>query len=331
MNVARKPKSETETSITAYKAFDADFSCRGFKYEVGQTYTHDGAVSLCDAGFHSCTDPLDVLNYYDITQSRFAVVKASGKIDKRSDGDSKIASASIHIEAELTLPDFIKRAIKSIADACKADKSAAGSVTVGHYATNASSGHSATNASSGDYAKNASSGHYATNASSGHSATNASSGDYAKNASSGHSAKNASSGHSATNASSGHSATNASSGDYAKNASSGDYAKNASSGHSATNASSGHSDTNASSGHYATNASSGDYATNEATGPYSVIAAAGRGSRAKGAAGVWISLAEYAVVDGVCRCIGFATGQAGHDGVPADTWLIAKGCKLVKA
>ena len=92
-------------------------------------------------------------------------------------------------------------------------------------------------------------------------------------------------------------------------------------------ASSGHSATNASSGDYATNASSGHYATNEATGECAVIAAAGRNSRAKGAAGVWISLAEY---DGL-NCIGFATGCAGKGDVPADTWLIAKGGKLVSA
>ncbi len=156
----------------------------------------------------------------------------------------------------------------------------------------------------------------------GHSAKNASSGHYATNASSGHSAKNASSGHSAKNASSGHSATNASSGHYAKNASSGDYAKNASSGHYAKNASSGH---------YAKNASSGDYATNEALGEYSVIACAGRDSIAKGASGVWISLAEYKTIGGEWRCIGFASGQAGHDGVPADAWVKAAGGKLVAA
>jgi hypothetical protein len=112
------------------------------------------------------------------------------------------------------------------------------------------------------------------------------------------------------------------SGDYAKNASSGDYAKNASSGHYAKNASSGH---------YATNASSGDSATNEASGPHAVIAAAGQDNLAKGATGVWIALAEYARVDGKVICIGFATGQAGHDGVPADTWLRARGGKLEAA
>jgi len=115
------------------------------------------------------------------------------------------------------------------------------------------------------------------------------------------------------------------------NVTSGKYATNASSGDYATNASSGDYATNASSGDYAKNASSGDSAYNEATGQHSVISGAGRGTQYKGAVGVWISAAEYAQIDGVWRCIGFATGQAGHDGVPADTWLIAHGGKMVPA
>ena len=269
------PKSKTKDApIVAYKGFDKDLQCRGFQYEVGKTYLHEGPVVQCSSGFHVCQSPLDVLDFYDFSEgNRFARVQIGGEVD-RSD-DKKWACAELTIAAELAMPDFIRAGIEWVVAACKAD----GTVKIegGDYATNASSGHYAKNASSGHYAKNASSGHYATNASSGH---------YAKNASSGHSATNASSGHSA------------------KNASSGDYAKNASSGH---------------------------YAKNSAEGKHSVIAGAGRNTRAKGVAGVWISLAEYKKVGKEYRCVGFASGQVGQDGVPADTWLIAKDGKLVPA
>ncbi len=347
--MARKTKTAEEAApaqVVCYKGFDRNLQCRGYQYEVGKTFKHDGPVVQCSSGFHVCQNPLDVLDFYDMSEgNRFARVLVGGKIDRSE--DKKWAAAELTIQAELKLPDFIRAGIEWVAAACTVDNATevtdgdyatnassgdyAKNASSGDYAKNASSGDYAKNASSGDYAKNASSGDYATNASSGDSATNASSGHYAKNASSGHSAKNASSGDYATNASSGHSATDASSGHYAKNASSGHSAKNASSGDYATNASSGHSAKNASSGDYATNASSGHYAWNEATGEHSVIAGAGRNTRAKGAKGVWISLAEYADVDGTYRCIGFASGQAGYDGVPTDTWLIAKGGKLVAA
>ena len=242
-------------TLTAFKGFDKDLKCRYFQFEVGKSYAHEGPVVICESGFHSCEDPLDVWSYYDPFDSRFAEVEVSGTL-ARHDGDSKIASATIIIKAELSLPKFISKAIKWAFDKTKVD--------------------------SGDYATNASSGRYA---------KNASSGDYAKNASSGDSAKNASSGR------------------YAKNASSGDYATNASSGDSAKNA------------------SSGRYATNEAKGANSVIASAGNNSRAKAAAGTWIAIAEY---DSSGKCIGFATGCAGTDGVAADVWLVANNGKLVE-
>jgi hypothetical protein len=126
---------------------------------------------MCDSGFHSCADPLDVLNYYDITSSRFATVKAGGTIIRKDDGDSKICSASLTVVAELKLPEFIRAAVDATIAICKASKTK-GSVTDGDYATNASSGNSAKNASSGYYATNASSGYSAKNASSGYSAKN---------------------------------------------------------------------------------------------------------------------------------------------------------------
>ena len=50
--------------ITGFKAFNKDLECRGFKYEIGETYNHDGKIGICDKGFHFCELPFDVLNYY---------------------------------------------------------------------------------------------------------------------------------------------------------------------------------------------------------------------------------------------------------------------------
>ena len=44
---------DQQQKVVAYKAFGKDWKCRGFQYEVGRTYTHEGAVSVCHAGFHA--------------------------------------------------------------------------------------------------------------------------------------------------------------------------------------------------------------------------------------------------------------------------------------
>ena len=106
-----KLANPVEETVVSVKGFDQDWSCRGFKYEIGQTYTHEGPVEACVSGFHACEHPLDVLGYYPPATSRYALVTQSGKLARHGD-DTKIASAKITIEAELRLPDLIERAIK---------------------------------------------------------------------------------------------------------------------------------------------------------------------------------------------------------------------------
>ena len=96
--------------IIAYKGFDKNLKCRDYQYEIGKTFEHDGAVKVCESGFHACEYPLDVFGYYPPSSSRFAIVKMHGETSKDSD-DTKIASAKITIETEIKLPEMINRAV----------------------------------------------------------------------------------------------------------------------------------------------------------------------------------------------------------------------------
>ena len=105
--------TEENKEIIAYKGFDSDWKCRGYQYEIGKTYEHEGKVEACKSGFHSCEYPLDILSYYAPSESKFALVKASGEISKGND-DSKIASTKITIEAELNIPALVQKAVDFI-------------------------------------------------------------------------------------------------------------------------------------------------------------------------------------------------------------------------
>ena len=105
--------TEENKEIIAYKGFDKNWKCRGYQYEIGKTYEHEGKVEACKSGFHSCEYPLDILSYYAPSESKFALVKASGEISKGND-DSKIASTKITIEAELNIPALVQKAVDFI-------------------------------------------------------------------------------------------------------------------------------------------------------------------------------------------------------------------------
>ena len=105
-----------EQKIKAYKAFDKDLSCRGFKYEVGKEYEETGDIKACEKGFHACPYPLDVFGYYTPAGSRFCEVEQSGKIDD-SESD-KVCSSKIRIGAELDIRGIVKAAVSYVKERC---------------------------------------------------------------------------------------------------------------------------------------------------------------------------------------------------------------------
>jgi hypothetical protein len=257
--------TEEKVSVTSLKAFNADLTCRGFQFEIGKTYSIDGKVIACERGFHA-VDPataMHVWDFYPLVDDagrliRYAEVVQSGTMVRQDDNHgrgTKIASAEITIKAEITLPDFIKRAITALMSAVKG----------GDEEVKEASGHSSKLAASGD------------------------------------------------------SSQLAASGDYSKLAASGDYSQLAASGHSSQLAASGR---------YSQLSASGDSSKLSSDGESGVLAISGVGGRAKGAAGTWIAVAEFAK-DGK-TCLGFATGRVGADGIKPDTWYVAKGGKLVE-
>ena len=105
-----------EQKIKAYKAFDKDLSCRGFKYEVGKEYEETDYIKACEKGFHACPYPLDVFGYYAPAGSRFCEVEQSGKIDD-SESD-KVCSSKIRIGAELDIRGLVKAAVSFVKERC---------------------------------------------------------------------------------------------------------------------------------------------------------------------------------------------------------------------
>ncbi|MDQ9100378.1 DUF7666 domain-containing protein [Pseudomonas aeruginosa] len=152
--MASKKKAASEEVVTAYKGFKQDLTCRGYQFEIGGTYKHEGEVEACASGFHSCEYPLDVFGYYAPGESRFAIVKASGQLS-RHDDDSKIASATLVVEAEISMPTMISKAIDWIM--ARLDSSVEQTV-VGDTASNTGNRSAASN--TGDYSAASNTGDY---------------------------------------------------------------------------------------------------------------------------------------------------------------------------
>ena len=169
-----------EKKIIAYKGFDKNLKCRDFQYEVGKEYEMDGDIKCCERGFHACESPLEVFDYYDMLNSRFAEVEHSGEIDKE-ENTTKVCSSKIKVKAELKLADIINLGvewIKDVTSPAKLKKETDLNDNCNNSAKIGSSGYSAQIGSSGNSAQIGSSGNSAQIGSSGNSAKIESTGNH---------------------------------------------------------------------------------------------------------------------------------------------------------
>ncbi|EAQ5973318.1 hypothetical protein AB305_23910 [Salmonella enterica] len=158
--------------IVTFKGFNKDLKCRDFQFAIGETFHHDGKVEACGSGFHACECPFDVFSYYPPAESRYAETISFGITDSEEGGDTKIASSSITIKDELTLPQFIQRGIEWIWS--KIDKSLEQQIMCGNRsaATNTGDWSAATNTGSCSAATNTGDCSAATNTGNRSAATN---------------------------------------------------------------------------------------------------------------------------------------------------------------
>ncbi|MEV1212527.1 hypothetical protein ABZQ63_29340 [Pseudomonas aeruginosa] len=282
--MASKKKAASEEVVTAYKGFKQDLTCRDYQFEIGGTYKHEGEVEACSSGFHSCEYPLDVFGYYAPGESRFAIVKASGQLS-RHDDDSKIASATLVVEAEISMPTMISRALDWIMS--KVDKSVEQTV-VGETASNTGNRSAASN--TGDYSAASNTGDYS-------AASNTGNRSAASNTGNRSAASNT--------------------GDYSAASNTGNRSAASNTGNRSAASNTGNRSAASNTGNRSAASNTGDYSAAEVSGKESVAASLGIEGRARASAGSAIVLCHR---DDEGRLIHIRASKVGENGVEPDTW-----------
>ena len=102
-----------EKTIKGVKGFNKNLTCQGFQYKEGEIHKMNGDPIKCEKGFHFCTEPLDILAYYDPANSEFHYVEGYGK-SSTDESDSKIAVSKIKIGAKISIAEFVKLSFEAI-------------------------------------------------------------------------------------------------------------------------------------------------------------------------------------------------------------------------
>ncbi|EAN1706450.1 hypothetical protein D8Q33_04375 [Salmonella enterica] len=310
--------------IVTFKGFNKDLKCRDFQFEIGKTFHHDGKVEACVSGFHACECPFDVFSYYSPADSRFAETISFGITNREEDGDTKIASASITIKAELTLPQFIQRGIEWIWS--KIDKSLEQQIMCGNRsaATNTGNRSAATNTGNRSAATNTGYRSAATNTGDCSAATNTGNRSAATNTGYQSAATNTGYQSAATNTGNRSAATNTGYQSAATNTGNRSAATNTGNRSAATNTGNRSAATNTGYQSAATNTGNRSAATNtgnrsaaEVSGSQSVAASLGIEGKARASEGGAIVLC-YRDEDG--ELIHIRASKVGENGIMPNTW-----------
>ncbi len=309
--------------MKAYKGFNRDMTCRGFQFEEGKTYEHDGAVRLCESGFHACEDPMDCMRYYDPCESVYHEVELDGVSDERKE-DTKIVGKKIIIGARMSIKSIVKASIDFVFASCKDAKY--GDSASGDESSQAASGYGSRQAASGAGSRQAASGNWSSQAASGDRSRQAASGDESSQAASGNWSSQAASGYGSRQAASGDRSRQAASGDGSSQAASGNWSRQAASGNWSRQAASGNWSRQAASGDGSRQAASGDGSSQETTGKNCVTMSAGHGGKAKGKIGSWIVLTEWKN-----RAPNVVAKRIDGEEVKEDVWYTLRNGKFVEA
>ena len=93
-------------AVKGYKVFNPDWTCRGFKYTVGETFEEEIELSVCNRGFHFCEKAIDCFNYYAFNpENKVAEVLALGDIVTKGD---KSCTNKIQIVREIPWAELLE-------------------------------------------------------------------------------------------------------------------------------------------------------------------------------------------------------------------------------
>ena len=109
----------------AYKMFEPDVTCRGYKFPIGEWVEEEreGGANTAQNGFHCAYNPLDCLSYYHWdNKNKMFIVEVGGDCDEDYI-DSKIACTRMRLVKELDLLHFVAHAMKYVAEHPKMPRS----------------------------------------------------------------------------------------------------------------------------------------------------------------------------------------------------------------
>jgi len=138
--------------MEGFKGFERDLTCLGYQYTIGEKYVYRGEIELCQSGFHFCTHPLNVFEFYPPCTSRYAVVDAGGEIVHSDTSDTtKSVCSELTITREVSIAELVHRAVQLCENTESNTGNFSAATNTGRYSVATNTGDFSVATNTGDY------------------------------------------------------------------------------------------------------------------------------------------------------------------------------------
>ncbi|MCF4238149.1 hypothetical protein L1Z59_12325 [Acinetobacter baumannii] len=308
-------------TITSYKGFDKNLQCRGFQYEIGKTFKHKGKVKACGSGFHACEYPLDVFGYYAPGElNRFAVVEQSGDLSRGND-DTKVASKSITIKAEVDIPFLVKAAIEYTTSRCEPIKEDSPAFTDKDHGQAVATGDNSASSATGDNSASSATGYNSASSATGDNSASLTTGHYSASSATGDNSASSATGYKSASSATGDNSASSATGDNSASSATGYKSASSATGDNSASSATGDNSASSATGNWAASLTTGHYSESQIKDQkddqYGVAISIGYEGKAKASEGSAIVL-THRNSDG--EILHIRASKVGENGVKADTW-----------
>ena len=87
--------------MKGYKAFNKDWTCRNKQYRLGETFSEDVDLSVCERGMHFCERLPQVFNFYPFDSDKTIVAEVVALGDVVTEDNSKFCTNKLQIIREI--------------------------------------------------------------------------------------------------------------------------------------------------------------------------------------------------------------------------------------
>ena len=285
--------------MKGYKGFDKDFKCRDKQYSENTTFEKKDA-EICERGMQFCEAPFSVFEYYPPCDAngnlnRFAEVEALD--ETKTDDNEKYCTKKLHIGAELSLGDFIKAGVKFILDRVKSSDDNTGdwsaSTNTGNWSASTNTGDWSASTNTGDRSASTNTGYCSASTNTGNRSASTNTGDCSASTNTGNRSASTNTGNWSASTNTGDRSASTNTGYCSASTNTGNRSASTNTGDCSASTNTGNWSASTNTGDCSASTNTGYCSASKVEGKESVAMAIGYQSKAAGALGCWIVLAEW--------------------------------------